>query len=143
MATHTQGSHSKPPTNFLSRNKRAIRDKSRSQAASRDAFKEEPPKTGPRSKERQLQQRKRSETTASGDGRGVGHRQSTMEGGGMDTVVVSKSYLQELLRMSMIRDGTAAGADTKRQNHENVGRHDNSVSVVNVEPAQIPGLDIT
>ena len=32
-----QGSHSKPPTDFVSRNKRAIRDKSRSQAETRNA----------------------------------------------------------------------------------------------------------
>ena len=74
------------------------------------------------------------------DDKGVGPRQSTMEGGGMDTVVISKNYLQELLRKSLMCEGSTADDDTKRENYENVGKRDNSVTV---EPAQIPGLDIT
>ena len=143
LTPHAQGSQSKPPTNFLSRNKRAIRDKCRSQAASRDASNKEPPKAQPRSKkslERQVLQRKRS---TSGDDRGAGQRQSTMEGGDIDTVMISKNYLQELLRMSIMHEGTGNTNRYVRQDHENAGKHDNSLTVVNVEPTQIPGLDIT
>ena len=93
--------------------------------------------------ERQIQQRKRSETTPSGEDRGhsVGPRQSIMEGGEVDTVMISKNYLQELLRMSMIREGTTANGGTDHE--KNVDKPDKPVTVVNVEPAQIPGLDIT
>ena len=129
----------------MSRNKRAIRDKSRSQAAVRNATTttEQRSKGRPRSRtalERQQAERKREVREAKDGGKQAG------EGVSSDTVVISKSYLDELLRMSVvIRDeakeksvsidqDTPKGGGTGISSGAKRGRH------VDIDVSEVPGL---
>ena len=130
----------------MSRNKRAIRDKSRSQAATRNAASttttEQRLKGRPRSRkalvERQQVERKR-DTRETKDG-----RKQAGEGVNSDTVVISKSYLDELLRMSVIiRDEARDKKANRDQNvpkDRNEVRREDSTRHVDIDASEIPGL---
>lgn len=140
-----QGSHSKPPTDFVSRNKRAIRDKSRSQAAAKNATTttEQRLKGRPRSRnvaiERQQAERRREGREAKDGGKQAGGGVSS------DTVVISKSYLDELLRMSVtVRDEARernVNRDQSVPNHR-VGREESSRHI-DIDASEVPGLGST
>ena len=101
----------------MSRNKRAIRDKSRSQAETRNAVNttaaDQRLKGRPRSSRKALVERQQAERKRETGGKQAG------EGTSSDTVVISKSYLDELLRMSVIvrdeaRDKKVTGGQNVR-----------------------------
>lgn len=137
----SQGSQSKPPTNFLSRNKRAIRDKSRS---IKDAQADSKVKGRPRSKRALERERRKDESVAaSGNGGSVAKKQPPPAGS--DTVTISKSYLDELLRMSVMRDDSSISKETSRDitKSEAPSNRHNALERVTVEPTHVPGLDLT